>query len=83
MYIVAIAWLYVTILMAVAESNWVAGVLTLVFYGLFPVSLLLWLFGGPVRRRARQAETETTTPPSTLSDQPAGERNRQDAKPDQ
>lgn len=51
MYIVAIAWLYVTMLMALTESSVVAGVLTFVFYGLAPTSLLLWLFGGPVRRR--------------------------------
>ena len=82
MYIVAIAWLYVTVLMAFAEPNPVAGALTLVFYGLFPVALLLWLFGGPVRRRrARQAKADDTI--SALPHQPAGEGNRQDAKPDQ
>lgn len=52
MYIIAIGWLYITILMAATETNPVAGVLTLVFYGLAPVSLLLWIFGSPGRRRA-------------------------------
>lgn len=58
MYIVAIAWLYVTVLMAAAEPNRVAGLLSLVFYGLLPLALVLWLVGGPARRRrasARQA----------------------------
>lgn len=74
MYIIAIGWLYVTILMAFAETNVVAGVLTLVFYGLLPVALLLWLLGTPVRRqRLRQrealearlaAETPPLTPPA-------------------
>jgi hypothetical protein len=57
MYIVAIGWLYIVVLMAISETNWVAGILTFTFYGLFPLSILLWLFGGPVRRR-RRAMTE-------------------------
>jgi membrane protein implicated in regulation of membrane protease activity len=51
MYIIAIAWLYVTVLMAAAETSVVAGALTFTFYGLLPLALLLWLFGTPVRRR--------------------------------
>ena len=54
MYIVAIAWLYVTLLMAAAETSIVAGVLTFAFYGLAPLALLLWLFGVPQRRRDRE-----------------------------
>lgn len=53
MYIVAIAWLYVTILMAATEPSLVAGLMTLVFYGVAPLALFLWLFGTP-RRRHRQ-----------------------------
>ena len=53
MYVVAIGWLYVVTLMAFAEPNVVAGVLTFVFYGLLPLSLLMWLFGGPGRRRLK------------------------------
>lgn len=51
MYIVAIGWLYVTVLMAAAEPNLVAGLLSFAFYGLLPLALFLWLFGGPARRR--------------------------------
>lgn len=54
MYIVAIAWLYVTLLMATAEKSWVAGVMTFVFYGVAPLALLLWLFGIPRRARDRR-----------------------------
>jgi hypothetical protein len=53
MYIVAIAWLYVTLMMALTESNIVTGTLTFLFYGLLPCALLLWLFGTPQRRRNR------------------------------
>ncbi|WP_300337603.1 hypothetical protein [Accumulibacter sp.] len=67
MYIVAIGWLYVTVLMALTESSVVAGLLTLLFYGLLPTALLLWLFGGPVRRRrARMADPSS---PSSGDDQ--------------
>ena len=51
MYIVAIAWLYATLLMAVTERNVVAGVMTFLAYGFLPLALLLWLLGGPRRRR--------------------------------
>ena len=51
MYIIAIAWLYVALLAAAAETTVVGGVLTLLFYGVAPLSLFLWLFGTPARRR--------------------------------
>ncbi len=56
MYIVAIAWLYVTILMAATEPSITAGVLTFIFYGLAPLSLFLWVFGTPQRRRNQRAK---------------------------
>lgn len=51
MYIVAIAWLYVALLATVAETTVIGAVLTFLFYGLAPLSLFLWLFGTPARRR--------------------------------
>jgi hypothetical protein len=55
MYVIAIGWLYVTVLMAATEPNLTAGVLTFTFYGLAPLALFLWLFGTPQRRRNRAA----------------------------
>jgi biotin transporter BioY len=55
MYIIAIAWLYVTVLMAATEKTITAGVLTFTFYGLLPCALLLWLLGVN-HRRYKQAE---------------------------
>jgi hypothetical protein len=46
MYIVAIGWLYVTLLVAANEPTVVAGVISFLFYGLLPCSLLMWL-GAP------------------------------------
>ncbi len=53
MYLVAIAWLYITLLMAAAERNVVSGVMTFLVYGLAPLALFLWLFGTPQRARFR------------------------------
>lgn len=61
MYIVAIAWLYVVLMMALTEPHPVAGVLTFLAYGVAPLALLLWLMGTPMRRRraaAREALAE-------------------------
>ncbi len=55
MYIVAIAWAYVVLMMAITESSFVAGVLTFVCYGLAPMALFFWLAGTPQRRRSRKA----------------------------
>ncbi|MBS1190234.1 MAG: hypothetical protein H6R10_2026 [Rhodocyclaceae bacterium] len=55
MYIVAIAWLYVVLLMALTETSIIAGVATLAFYGLLPVAILMWLGGSRARRRKRAA----------------------------
>lgn len=57
MYIVAIAWIYVVLMMSITEKSIIAGILTFVFYGLAPLALFLWIFGTPARRRAahRQA----------------------------
>ncbi|MBK7647873.1 MAG: hypothetical protein IPJ12_12050 [Betaproteobacteria bacterium] len=58
MYIVAIGWLYVTLLVAVSEPTVVAGIISFLFYGLIPCSLLMWL-GGTKARRQRRAHRES------------------------
>lgn len=60
MYIVAIGWLWVVLMMAVTETSVTAGILTFVFYGLAPLALFPWLAGTPARRRK-------------LADKPVGE----------
>jgi hypothetical protein len=74
MYIVAIAWLYVTILMAATEATLVAGLMTLIFYGVAPLALFLWLFGTPRRRhRQRLAEKEEGEVPVEPKEDPVEE----------
>ena len=75
MYIIAIGWIYVTLLMALTETNITAGILTFALYGLAPLSLLLWILGTPMRRRRlRQAEAV---------DNAVGDRDRGDTRADQ
>ena len=57
MYLVAIAWLYIAVMMAAAEATHVNGSLlgaaiTFLLYGLGPVALVLYVLGAPARRKA-------------------------------
>jgi hypothetical protein len=66
MYIVAIAWIYVALMMGVAEATNSNGtvlgaIVTFVLYGLLPVGLVLYILGTPGRKRllrARQAQEQ-------------------------
>jgi hypothetical protein len=60
MYMIAIAWLYVTLLMAATEPSFVGGVLTFLLYGLGPLALFLWTFGR--RRRSLPARKPADEP---------------------
>lgn len=56
MYIVAIGWLYVALMMAITETSVVAGVATFLLYGLAPVSIVMYILGTPGRRSRRRAQ---------------------------
>lgn len=56
MYIVAIAWLYVVLMMSLTEQSWIAGVGTFTLYGVAPLSLFLWIAGSPARKRRRKVQ---------------------------
>jgi len=63
-YLVVIAWMYVVLMMAVAEATNANGtvlgaIVTFFLYGLMPLALVVYLMGTPQRRRrikAREAE---------------------------
>ena len=79
MYIVPIAWLYVALMMAVAEANHSNGtvlgaVFTFVLYGLGPVALVVYLMDAPRRRRAIKAR-EAAELASTHSVPPDADRD--------
>jgi len=56
MLIVAVAWIYVTVLMAFTEPTVVAGIMTFLLYGVLPLGILFYLTGGKRRKRKREAE---------------------------
>ncbi|GAP34571.1 hypothetical protein ABXN37_05325 [Piscinibacter sakaiensis] len=60
MYLVAIAWIYVVLMMAIAEATSSGGTLlgalvTFALYGLLPLAIVMYLMGTPMRARARKA----------------------------
>jgi predicted membrane channel-forming protein YqfA (hemolysin III family) len=56
MYIVALAWIYVVLMMSITEQTPTAGVMTFLLYGVFPLSIILYLLDMPRRKRRRAAE---------------------------
>jgi len=81
MHIVAIAWLFVTILMAMTERSVTAGLLTFLLYGLAPLTLFWWVVATP-KRRARNA-ARSAPHDSMRVEQRSGEPDQQHARPDQ
>ncbi len=58
MYLVAIAWGYVAVMMALAEATSTQGsvlgaIVTLFLYGILPISIVMYILGGSSRKAAR------------------------------
>lgn len=61
MYLIVIGWLYVSLMMAVAEATnstgtVIGGMITFVLYGLIPMALVVYLMGAPLRRKKIKAQ---------------------------
>lgn len=59
MHLIAMAWIYVVLLMAAVEAaspdgTWLGALLTLLLYGVLPLGLVLYIGGASMRRAARQ-----------------------------
>ena len=54
MYVIAIGWLYVVVMIAAVSDSLLKGVIRFIFLGALPVGLLLWV--KLMRYRSRQAE---------------------------
>lgn len=81
MYLIILAWLYVTLMMAVVEAFSTQGtllgaVITFLLYGALPMSLVAYLMGTPLRRKAqRRAEAAALTQqngPASITEPDAG-----------
>jgi hypothetical protein len=85
MYLVVIAWLYIALMMAVAEAmhsngSILGAIVTFLLYGLGPISLVVYLMSTPARRKARKrleaqevderAASEAAPPPDLGSNPP-------------
>jgi predicted membrane channel-forming protein YqfA (hemolysin III family) len=60
LYLVAFGWMYVVLMVAVAElaspqGHWLGALFTLFGWGVLPLGLVLYVLGTPARRRARRA----------------------------
>jgi len=61
MYIIPIAWLYVALMMSVAEATNTTGtvlgaIFTFILYGLLPTALMVYFMGTPGRKRKIRAQ---------------------------
>ena len=80
MYIVAIGWLYVAVMMAAAEAGSSNGtvlgaVFTFLLYGVLPLTIVMYVLRTPARRRARRAAEalERSAQQPDGGDHPAGD----------
>jgi hypothetical protein len=80
MYLVVIGWLYVALMMAVAEATNTTGtvlgaIVTFLLYGVGPAGLVFYLMLEPARKRRRRAATlatRQTADGAAVSGQPDG-----------
>lgn len=59
--IVAIAWIYVVLMMSITEHSVVAGIMTFLLYCVLPLAIILYLMATPQRRR-RLVEQNASKP---------------------
>ena len=72
MYIVAIAWLYVVLMVSITQPSPLKGVVTFLGAGLLPLALFLWLVGSHQRRRNRAAAERAAGAQAAAGEGPAG-----------
>jgi hypothetical protein len=65
MYIVAIGWAYVILMMAITTSSIGKGLAILIFLGVIPLALFVFVFGKPRRRSVAVPDEITSHPDAT------------------
>ena len=65
MLIVAVAWIYVVLLMAFTEPTVVAGIMTFLLYCVLPLGILIYLTGSGRRKRKRAAKENQKQAPGS------------------
>lgn len=78
MYLVVIGWLYVAVMMAVAEATSPQGsvlgaMFTFLLYGIAPLAIVVYIMGTPARKKAmRRREEAQRQADQAASGQPDG-----------
>lgn len=77
MYLIVIAWLYVTLLMGLAEAfssqgTVLGAIITFLLYGVLPMTLLVYIMGTPLRRKDRMRKAVPETEASGLEPDASG-----------
>jgi hypothetical protein len=74
--IVAIGWIFTVLLMSLTEHSAVAGIMTFLLYGVLPLSIILYIFDAPRRRKKRElAEAQRRANPSPPGSQDSASLN--------
>jgi hypothetical protein len=73
MYIVAIGWAYVILMMAVTASSFGKALAILIFLGVMPLALFVYIADRPRRRRRSMS----------VADEMSGQSNAADSQSDQ
>jgi hypothetical protein len=76
MYLTVIAWIYVVLMMSIAEATSTNGtvlgaLMTFLLYGILPLSIVMYLMGAPSRRRAIKAQERQAREVAKASAEPA------------
>ena len=70
LYLVAIGWIYVVLMMSAAEAlapngSLLGAAITFVFYGVLPLALVLYILATPARRKALRAQETLAAQPDS------------------
>ncbi|WP_292933819.1 hypothetical protein [Noviherbaspirillum sp.] len=79
MYIVAIAWIYVVLMMSITEQSVIAGIMTFLLYGVLPLAIILYVMGSPRRKRDRANAEKFPPAPSAEALTSAKEETKTEA----
>ena len=87
MYLVAIAWIYVVLMMSVAEAmhpngSVLGAIFTFLLYGALPLSIVMYLLRTPLRRRKRRAAEAAAAASAPSSSGQAGASTSSASQPD-
>lgn len=75
MYLVVIAWMYVVLMMAVAEASNTTGtvlgaIITFLLYGVLPMTIVVYVMRSPARRKERKAREAAEVAAAQASAEP-------------